>query len=96
MKIINKKKFPKVVLNENVKPFVIYVTFFILIIIYLFQEIQIALLLFDKVIILDKYLDYLDVFLKSSVKVLPKYIEISKSAISMNNVSSYFIGPFID
>ena len=76
IEFINKKKFDKVALDENIKAFVIYVTFFSLkeltMIIHLVKEAQIALLLAKKVKILTKYSDFSDVFSEEKALVLPK------------------------
>lgn len=79
VEIINKKEFAKVVLNKNIKVFVMHVTFLsfnkIMIIIYLTKKAQIALLLTKEVKILAKYLDFFNVFSKKKALVL---LEITK------------------
>ena len=60
-------------LNENIKTFVIHVSFLkSKIIIHLARKAQMALLLAKKVIILAKYLDFANVFLKKVANVLPE------------------------
>ena len=53
--------------------------------IYLAPEAQIALLITKKVIVPAKYLDFANVFLKKSVKVLPKHTGINKHAIELED-----------
>ena len=72
VELIDKKKFAKAALDENVKAFMVYVAFFTSkISIHSAREAQIALLLAKKVIIPFEYSDYVDVRSKESVKVLP-------------------------
>ena len=52
--------------------------------IHLAWQAQIALLLIEKVTVLEKYLDFADVFSKKSDKVLPEYIEINKYLIKLH------------
>lgn len=77
VKFINKKEFAKVVLDEKVKIFVIYVIFLLTMTIYLIRKIQIALLLIEKVIILKKYSDFSKVFFKKNISVLLKIIKLN-------------------
>ena len=59
------KKFAKMVFNKNFDVFVVYKALFILKrIMYLAQEAQIALLIIEEIIILVKYFDFADLFLK--------------------------------
>ena len=53
--------------------------------IYLAWKAQIALLLFKKVIVLAKYIDFSEIFLKKLAKVLSKCIRIYKHAIKLEN-----------
>lgn len=82
VQIINLKKFAKVVLDPKQEGFVIHVTT-------LFQhlewEIQITTLISDKALIIvpAEYLDFDDVFSKKSAVVLPKYTEINKHTINL-------------
>ena len=77
MKIINKKEFIKTVVDRNVKVFVMYMTSLSLnlMLIYLIQEAQIALLVIKKVKILSKYSDFLNVFLEKKALILSKIID---------------------
>ena len=72
IKFINKKKFAQVVLDKNFEIFIIHIAFFnlALISVYLDKKIQIASLLIEEVKILDKYSDFVNVFLKEKVVVL--------------------------
>lgn len=67
VKFINKKKFAPVVLSLNIKIFVIYM---------LALEVKILIDLLDKIIILIKYLDYIDIF---SPKYLAKFLKYNNS-----------------
>lgn len=80
MKIIDKSEFAKLILNKNIKAFVIYVAPFSLsfILIYLAQKVEIVLLFIKKVNILAKYLDLINVFLKKLVIKLIKRLNINK------------------
>lgn len=68
------RKFLKMVLNEHIETFVVYVTFLSLsfLLIHLLQEAQINLLFGKEVIILVKYLHFSNFFLKENALVLPK------------------------
>ena len=82
MEFIDKKKFTKTELYKNIQVFVVYKASLILkMTIYLIWETQIVLLNLKKVIILAKYLDFTDLFLKKLAKVVPKQIDINKYAI---------------
>lgn len=70
--MLSTKKLIRTVLNENVKIFVIYIAF--LLIIYLVRIVLIAFLLIKKIKILNKYSDYTNIFLKKKAVVLPKII----------------------
>ena len=58
-------------LDKNIEVFVMYITFFSfsLILIHLAKKIKIALLLTEKVTISNKYLDFINIFLKKKVLV---------------------------
>lgn len=64
--LINGKNFVKIALNKNIKIFVIYILSFglSLILIYLAKKAQIVLLLTKKIIILNIYFDFINIFLK--------------------------------
>ena len=100
VELINKKKFAKIALDENVKAILIYVVFFTLkITIYLAREAHIALLLTKKDLVLEKHLNFADLFSKKSAEVLSKRIGINKYAINMQEGkkpsygSIYRLGP---
>ena len=57
-------------IDENIKVFIMHVTFLLIIAIYLVKQSQIALLVIEKVQISIKYLDFSDVFLKKKALVL--------------------------
>lgn len=72
------------VLNDNIKVFVIYINNVAAkITIHIVKKALIFLLLVEKVIILAKYLDLADLSLKKLAKVLPKYIEVNQYAIKL-------------
>ena len=74
------------VLDKNIKAFIIYVNFFSLrseITIYSIRKASIVLLIFQKTIVLVKYLDYANVFSRKSTKVLPKKTSINKYDIKL-------------
>lgn len=49
----------------------------------------------EKIIVLNKYLYYGNVFLKKSAKILPEYTQISKHAIKIEKDKKlYFISIF--
>ena len=58
-------------LDKYVEPFVIYMTFLLIIGIYLAKKAQITLFIAEKVYILIKYLDFSDVFSKEKALILP-------------------------
>ena len=53
--------------------------------IHLAQEVQISLLIAEKVTVPAEYLDFADVFSKESAKVLPKSTKINKHAIKLED-----------
>ena len=61
---VNKKEFAKAALDENVKVFIIYMSFFNLKSIYPDKKARIAFLFTEKVIIPNKYSDFDNVFLE--------------------------------
>lgn len=87
VKIIDKKKFAKIVLNENVEVFVVHLTFFsfnkLTIIIHLARKAQIALLFTKKIKISNNYLDFSNVFLKKNALVLQELIKFNQHAIEL-------------
>lgn len=62
VEFINKQTFIKIVLNENVKAFIIHMSSFSLELIYLDNKIQIAFLLIEEITVFDKYLDFTNNF----------------------------------
>lgn len=85
VQIINLKKFAKVVLDPKQKTFVVYIAIFFveLIKVHSDHKVQIGALITNKalIIILAKYLDFADIFLKKSTTVLPKHTEINTYAL---------------
>lgn len=79
IKFIKKKEFAKLLLNENIKAFVIYVISLSLsfMSIYLAKEAQIVLPLIIKVINPDKHSDFSNFFLKKKSLVLSKIIKLN-------------------
>ena len=79
MEIIDKKKFAKAALDENVKAFVIYVTSFSLslISIYPAKEAQIVWIVAKEVKSPTKYSDFSNIFLEKKAVILPKIIELN-------------------
>lgn len=82
VEFINKKKFPIVVLDENVKIFVVLITTLsttltLVLQVYFFCQAQVGLLLANKTLIkvLSKYLDYINIFSFNLV------IELTKTLI---------------
>lgn len=63
--IIDKKKFVKNTPNKNLRTFIIYIVSLILRIIYLLQKFHIALWFIIKITILNKYINYANIFLKN-------------------------------
>ena len=71
VKLIDKKKFAKAALDKNIEAFVVQVASFTSkITIYLVFDVQILLLLVEKVTISVEYFDYADVFSKKSSEML--------------------------
>ena len=60
-------------LDENIKAFVVHVSFIkAKMIIYSAKKAQMALLLAEKVIVLAKFWDFVNMFLKKSANVFPE------------------------
>ena len=70
-------------LDKNIKVFIVYITFLNLKSIYLTWKTQIGLLLTKKIIVLAKYLDFIEIYLKKWVKELFEYLDINKYAIDL-------------
>lgn len=60
-----------------------YITFFNLKLIYSTWQTQIALLFIKKFLILNKYFDFVNIFLKKSTTKLLKYLKINKYTINL-------------
>ena len=94
VEFIYKKEFAKMTLDENSETFVVHIVFPNLIPgIYQHKEAQIAFLLIKKVKILDKYLDFANVFLEKKALVLPKRTKLNKYTINLENGKQVFYGP---
>lgn len=74
IKIIDRKKLTRVELNKYSDMFLVYIVFFSILLIYLILKTQINLLLTEKVIIIAKYFDFIDMFLKIFAIKLFKYL----------------------
>ena len=85
MEIIDKKKFTKAVLDQDIEAFVMYKTYFSLnlMLIYPAQEVLIALPIVRKVQILTKYFNFWDVFLEKKTLILLKKIELKQYVIKL-------------
>ena len=79
VEIIDKKKFTKAVLDENVEAFVVHVPSLNLnsMPIYLAREAQIPLLVAEEVKILTKYSDFSNVFSEEKASILPKVTKLN-------------------
>ena len=100
IKLINKKEFAKMVLDENSETFVVNVAFFNLSPgIHSDRAAQIAFLLAKKVRIPDKYWDFANIFSEKKVLVLSKCTKFNKHAINWKNSKQppykpiYSLGP---
>ena len=86
VKLINKKEFAKVILDENVKAFVVYMASFTLkMLIYPARKTQIALFMAKRVTVTAEYLNFANVFSKDWVKVLSKRTGINKHTINLED-----------
>ena len=87
MEIIDKKEFTIAVLNEDNKTFIMHMTALSIIDsnVYPSQYAQIALLEFEKGIILSRYTDYTNVFFPDSATELSKYTNINNCLINLIN-----------
>ena len=86
IELINKKKFAKAALDENVETFVVHVSSLSLgskITINPATKAQITSLLTEKVTVPAKYLDFADVFSKESAEVFPEQTEVNEQAIKI-------------
>ena len=71
-------------MDRNIEAFVVYmISFTLKMTIYSAYKAQIALLITKKVIILAKYADFANIFLKKLAEVLPEQTNINKHAIKL-------------
>ena len=79
LEIINKKKFARTALDENIEAFIVHVTFFNLnsMLIHPARKAQIPLLIAKEGKIPTNNLDFLDVFLEKKALVLPEIIDLN-------------------
>lgn len=77
-------------LNKKVEVFAVYIFSFSLESIYLDKKAQIAFLFIEKVIILDKYSDFANIFLEQQFQVLPKQTELNQYTIKLQNGKQLF------
>ena len=88
VEFINKKKFAKVALDENFKTFIIYMASFNLTLAsrtHSDKTAWIPSLFTKKVKILEKYLDFANVFLEEKNLVLPKRIKFNEHVIYLED-----------
>ena len=85
VEIIDKKKFAKIILDKNVKAFVMYIIFLSLnlILINLAKKAKIATLITKKVKISTDYSEFLDVFLEEKALVLLEITDLNQNAIKL-------------
>ena len=96
IELIDKKEFAKVVLDKNIKAFVVHVSVLSLgskMTIHSAWKAQIALLLAKKVTVPVKYADFSDVFLKKSAKMLLGCIGVIEHANELENDKQPSYGP---
>ena len=96
VELSNKKEFAKVTLDENVKAFVMHVSFLSLglkMTIHPAREAQIASLLAEEVNVPVKYADFANVFSKKSAGILPKCTRINEHAIDLEDDKQPPYGP---
>ena len=86
VEIINKKKFAKTALDENVEAFVVHVTSFSLnsMSIDPAREAEIASLIAKEVKILNNYLDFSNIFSEERALVLPEITNLNQHAIELH------------
>ena len=84
VKIFNRKKIAKAVLDENVETLIVYISSLrSKMSLYLAREIQLALLLTKKVTVSIKYSDFANVFLQKSANILSKRTGVNKHKIKL-------------
>lgn len=82
--MISQKKFAAAALDLTKKVFIVYITYLDrMILIYLACKAKIALLIVNNIIILAKYLDIIDFFLKKLAIKLFNYLAINKHSINL-------------
>lgn len=69
IELINKKEFTKATLNENIKTFVVNITFLLIKVIHSTKETRIILLLAKKEKIAIRYLDFSDIFFEKKALI---------------------------
>lgn len=94
IKFINKKKFVKIILDKNIKIFIIYMFFFSFILIYLVKKYQIALLFIQKIDFQQKFV-FFHIFLRENFLKLLKITNLNQYIIKLKKINYYFIGQFI-
>lgn len=92
IEIINKNKLVKDVLDKNIKVCKIYINSFTSIIIYLSQKSLIVLMINKKTTFINKYLYYVNVFLKKYAKILSKDIQINKYTVQIKKSNQPLYG----
>lgn len=80
---MGKKKLARVVINENIKAFVIHLAS--LSTIHLVKKAQIFSLFSKEVKIPNKYLDYADIFLEKKAAVLPEITNLNQRVIKLQD-----------
>ena len=94
VKIIDQNEFTKAALDENVKAFVVHVSFLgSKMTIQPAREAQWALLLAEEVTMATKYLDFADVFSEKSANILPERTGANKNPIELEKGKQLPYGP---
>ena len=96
VELINKKKFAKTALDENIKAFLVHINSLSLgskMIIHPARKTQIASLLAKKVIVPAEYSDFADIFLKKSAEVLPECTGVNEHTIELEDSKQPPYGP---
>ena len=70
-------------LDEYIEIFMIYMTFLLTMAIHPARKAQIILLIAEKVQSLNKYLDFLDIFLEKKASILSKTSKLNQYAIKV-------------
>lgn len=67
-----------VILDKNIKAFIIYINSLVIkIMIYIVRKTKIDLLLFEKIIFMTEYLDFINFFFKKLANIFSKYIKVN-------------------